>query len=132
MDLNTQIIAYLTVNNISYTTSDYQTGQPEGEPNQILYWNTDALGAEPTQAQLDEATTIYIKQQIAIQNKATGKQLLSDTDWTAIPSVADPAQSTPYLINQNEFFVYRSAVRDIVLNPTWDAVFPEIPEEIWS
>ena len=71
-------------------------------------------------------------EELAQQNKATGKQLLSDTDWTAIPSVADPLQSNPYLMNQNEFFAYRSAVRDIVLNPTFDAVFPEEPVEIWS
>lgn len=74
----------------------------------------------------------YNKDQLAQQNKATGKQLLTDTDWTAIPSVADPLQSTPYLMNQNEFFVYRSAVRDIVLNPTYDAVFPVEPVEVWS
>lgn len=74
----------------------------------------------------------YNKDQIAQQNKQLGKQILSNTDWTAIPSVADPAQSNPYLTNQNEFFVYRSAVRDIVLNPTWDAVFPTEPVEVWS
>lgn len=74
----------------------------------------------------------YNKDQIAQQKKAQGKQILSDTDWTAIPSVADPAQSNPYLTNQAEFFTYRSAVRDIVLNPTYDAVFPPQPEEQWS
>lgn len=74
----------------------------------------------------------YNKDQIAQQNKQLGKQILSNTDWTAIPSVADPAQSNPYLTNQNEFFVYRSAVRDIVLNPTWNAVFPTEPVEVWS
>lgn len=70
--------------------------------------------------------------ELANNNKTKGKQLLSDTDWTAIPSVADPLQSNPYLTNQDAFFVYRSAVRDIVLNPTYDAVFPEEPVEIWS
>jgi hypothetical protein len=74
----------------------------------------------------------YNKDQIAQQKKQQGKQLLSNTDWTAIPSVADPEQSNPYLTNQNEFFVYRSTVRDIVLNPTYDAVFPEEPVEQWS
>jgi hypothetical protein len=74
----------------------------------------------------------YNKDQLAQQNKNTGKQLLSNTDWTAIPSVADPLQSNPYLTNQDAFFAYRSAVRDIVLNPTYDAVFPEEPVEIWS
>lgn len=83
-----------------------------------------------TQASAEEVAER--KEQLKQNNKATGKQLLQETDWAAIPSVADPLQSTPYLMNQNEFFVYRSAVRDIVLNPTYDAVFPEPPIEIWS
>jgi len=36
-DLNSEIIAYLSVNNIPYTAGDYQTGQPEGQ----------AQGAQP-------------------------------------------------------------------------------------
>jgi hypothetical protein len=71
-------------------------------------------------------------EELAQQNKETGKQILSNTDWTAVPSIADPADSNPYLMNQNDFFVYRSAVRDIVLNPTFDAVFPVEPVEVWS
>ena len=81
---------------------------------------------------LDPEQIQYNKDQLAEQKKQQGKQLLSNTDWTAIPSVADPLQSNPYLTNQDAFFVYRSAVRDIVLNPTFDAVFPEEPVEAWS
>jgi hypothetical protein len=53
-DLNTQIIAYLSVNNISYTAGDYQTGQPEGQEDQILHWDLK-LGAQPAQEQLNSA-----------------------------------------------------------------------------
>ena len=81
---------------------------------------------------LDPEQIQYNKDQIAQQKKQQGKTILSNTDWTAIPSVADPAQSNPYLTNQAEFLSYRSAVRDIVLNPTWDAVFPTEPTEQWS
>jgi hypothetical protein len=133
MDLNTQIVAYLTVNNIPYKTSDYQTGQPEGQPDQILYWNTDALGAEPTQEQLDQATPIYEGQQIAAQNKINATALLSETDWTTIPDVSDPALSDPYLTNAAEFATYRSAVRKIAVNPPIDPVtFPPQPDEVWA
>ncbi len=132
MDLNTQIIAYLTVNNIPYTAGDYQTGQPEGQSDQILSWNTDKLGAEPTQAQLDEAYPIWEGQQIAAQNKATATSLLTATDWTSITDVADPLKSNPYLMNQAEFTAYRSTIRNIAVNPTWDAVFPTAPTEQWS
>jgi hypothetical protein len=133
MDLNTQIIAYLTVNNIAYTIGDYQTGQPEGQANQILEWNIAKLGAEPTQAQLDAATPIYEGQQIAIQNKATATSLLQATDWTCTVDITNPEYSNPYLTNQIAFLSYRSAVRAIAVNPpTTPAVFPEQPQEIWS
>lgn len=81
---------------------------------------------------LDPEQIQYNKDQIAQQKKQQGKTILSNTDWTAIPSVADPLQSNPHLTNQAEFLSYRSAVRDIVLNPTWDAVFPTEPTEQWS
>ena len=132
-DLNTQIVAYLTVNNITYTPGDYQTGQPEGQSDQILSWNTEKLGAESTQAQLDAPYPIWEGQQIAAQNSATAKQLLTETDWTAIASVADPAVSTPYLTNQSDFLTYRSQVRAIGVNPpTTPATFPTVPTATWS
>jgi hypothetical protein len=133
MDLNTQIIAYLTVNNIAYTDNDYQTGQPEGQPNQILEWNTTKLGAEPTQAQLDAATPIYEGEQIAEQNKTTASSLLSATDWTATVDINNPQYSNPYLTNQDAFLSYRSTVRAIAVNPpTTPVIFPTVPTEQWS
>jgi len=70
--------------------------------------------------------------ELAANNKSKGKQILSDTDWTAIASVADPAESNPYLTNRQAFLEYRSAVRAIVLNPAFDSVFPTEPTEVWS
>lgn len=132
-DLNSEIIAYLSVNNIPYTAGDYQTGQPEGEPNQILSWNTEKLGAEPTQAQLDAAYPVWEGQQIQAQNSATAQQLLAATDWTSIPDVANSAVSNPYLTNQAAFLAYRSQVRAIGVNPpTTPATFPTAPTATWS
>lgn len=65
------------------------------------------------------------------QNKQQAISLLSQTDWTAIPDVGDPLKSNPYLVNQAEFVAYRSTVRGIAVNPTFDAVFPELPTEQW-
>jgi hypothetical protein len=132
-DLNSKIIAYLTVNSIAFTDIDFMTGQPEGEPNQILYWNTSALGTQPTQEQLDSAYFVWEEQQIQNKNSAQAQSLLSATDWTAIASVADPLVSNPYLTNQAEFLSYRSAVRNIGVNPpTTPATFPPVPEQQWS
>ena len=57
---------------------------------------------------------------------------LSATDWTTIPSVADPAQSNPYLMNQNEFIAWRSQVRAIAVTPEYTSVIPTQPAQQWS
>jgi hypothetical protein len=74
----------------------------------------------------------YNKDQIAQQNKQQATTLLQQTDWTAIPDVADSEKSNPYLMNQPEFVAYRSTIRNIAVNPTYDAVFPDMPVEVWS
>lgn len=133
MNLCEQIIAYLTVNNIPYTLEDFTTGIPDDGVNQILYWNTDKLGAEPTQSQLDAAWPIYEGQQIADQNKANATTLLSETDWTCTVDITNPQYSNPYLMNQSEFLTYRSLVRNIAVNPpTTPATFPTQPQAVWS
>lgn len=73
-------------------------------------------------------------EQVKAQNKLQATQLLTNTDWTAIPSVSDPAQSSPYLMNQSAFLVYRSQVREIAVNPPTIPVttWPTLPTEQWS
>ena len=71
-------------------------------------------------------------EELAQANKTQATTLLSQTDWTAIPDVADPLKSNPYLVNQAEFVAYRSTIRGIAVTPTFDAVFPEMPLEVWS
>ena len=70
--------------------------------------------------------------ELANNNKDKAVSLLNQTDWTAIPDVADPLKSNPYLMNQADFVAYRSTIRGIAVNPTFDAVFPEMPAEVWS
>jgi hypothetical protein len=85
---------------------------------------------------LDHLATFFLVYnqltQLAKEEKATGKQILSNTDWTAIASVGDPAESNPYLTTRQAFLEYRSTVRAIVLNPAFDSVFPVEPTEVWS
>ena len=85
-----------------------------------------------TVVDLDAEQIAYNQAQKAQQNKTQATQILSSTDWTSIADVADPAKSNPYLTNQAEFTAYRSTVRAIAVNPTWDAVFPTAPTEQWS
>lgn len=64
--------------------------------------------------------------------KATAQGILASTDWTAIPDVADPLKSNPYLMNQAEFVAYRSTIRNYAVNPVTDPVWPTPPTEQWS
>ena len=70
--------------------------------------------------------------ELAANNKTKATTILTNTDWTSIADVADPEKSNPYLMNQAEFISYRSTVRAIAVNPTFDAVFPTEPNEVWS
>lgn len=75
----------------------------------------------------------YIDNQNKQKNKQQASNLLSATDWTAIPSVADPLQSNPYLANQAAFLEYRNQLRAIAVNPpvvveSW----PVKPDEVWE
>jgi hypothetical protein len=75
----------------------------------------------------------YAPVNTAAQNKTKASQLLSDTDWTSIPDVANSAVSNPYLMNQSEFLAYRSQLRAIAVNPTaGNLSWPTKPTEQWS
>ena len=66
------------------------------------------------------------------QNKAEALSLLSATDWVELGDVTDVTR-TPHLLNKEEFSTYREQVRAIAVNPPSEpAVFPALPEEIWS
>ena len=65
-------------------------------------------------------------------NKNTATALLSETDWTALPDVADPAKSSPYLANVSDFNAYRNAVRQIAINPVAGNIdWPAKPNADW-
>jgi hypothetical protein len=78
--------------------------------------------------------TPYIKPIPTIEeNKIIAINLLSQTDWTTIPDVANPALSNPYLTNQSEFIAFRNQVRPIAINPVAGNIdFPTTPNPIWS
>lgn len=75
----------------------------------------------------------YYDNQRKQMNKQQASNLLSQTDWTAIPSVADPAQSDPFLANQNAFFEYRNKLRQVAVNPPVVVdPWPVRPDEVWE
>jgi hypothetical protein len=131
--LNNKIVAYLSVNNIGFVSTDYVVIINDQSSEEISYWNEQKLGPIPTQQQMDDAYPIWEAQQLAAQNKAKAQQLLADTDWTATVDINNPQYSNPYLANQDAFLAYRSAIRAIAVNPP--AVvdpWPTEPDEVWE
>jgi hypothetical protein len=93
--------------------------------------NTQGIVKVLTQEQYENARVAEFEARVAnVKNKASA--ILTQTDWTTIPDVANPEKSNPYLTNQNEFVAFRNIIRNIAINPTLDAVFPQTPQEVWS
>jgi len=88
MSLNEQIKAYLAINNIAYSVGDYQTGQPEGQADQILHWDAK-LGTQPTQAQLDSAYTTYQAQLTAQAQSNAATKASAIAKLTSLGLTAD-------------------------------------------
>ena len=59
MALSKKIQAYLTQNNIPFEVGDYRTCIPDGQEDQIFYWD-EKLGIRPTQEQIDADWVIQI------------------------------------------------------------------------
>ena len=58
--------------------------------------------------------------------KTEAKKRIAEYDW-----VMDDT-TTPKLSNKSEFYTYRSALRELILNPVENPVWPEIPQEVWE
>jgi len=97
------------------------------DPEKPLNWVYTVAVVELTPEQIEERN-----QNLRTNNKLQATTLLQQTDWTTIPDVSDPAVSDPYLVNAAEFAAYRNQLRKIAVNPPVVAVFPTIPNEVWS
>jgi hypothetical protein len=128
--LNDEIVAYLTINNISFTAGDFQTGQPEGQEDQVLHWDSEKLRTQPLKIQLEAAYSIWQEQQVQLKNKSQAQALLQATDWATL---SDITSGTHRLTNQDAFIAYRNELRAIAVNPpTTPATFPSVPTETWG
>jgi len=56
--------------------------------------------------------------------KNKSKQLISNSDWSVLPDVN--------ITNKSEFENYRSILRNLIINPIEDPIFPNEPNPIWS
>jgi hypothetical protein len=56
--------------------------------------------------------------------KLDAKQLIEKTDWSILPDVK--------IENKSDFEMYRSKLRELIVNPVESPVFPIEPDPIWS
>ena len=91
----------------------------------VYDWNTFIFtppSDKPSQATIDGwVANIPLK-----ACKEEAKQRIAKYDW-----IAD-ADTTPKLLNKQDFVAYRSALRELILNPVESPVWPEIPQEEWD
>lgn len=69
--------------------------------------------------------------QLIADCKAKAQGLLSETDWSEIPSVSDIAH-TPHLVNTQDFIAYRVELRILAVNPVVNPTWPTPPIALWS
>jgi hypothetical protein len=119
---------YVQVLQANYVGSEWAINNNDDYDS--LQWFSDT--PKPTQAELDALWPATEEAEAKSACKSQAVALLQATDWTTIPDVADPAVSTPYLMNQAAFAAYRSQVRALAVNPVANPVFPAQPNEEWS
>lgn len=68
-----------------------------------------------------EILKINIKKQNC---KNQAKQLIASSDWSVLPDVN--------ITNKSEFELYRTQLRNLIINPVEDPIFPVEPNPIWS
>lgn len=131
--LQYKVESYLQLNDLTgQQPDDYLIvyDQDDGTPS-ISVWDTEKLGTEPTDAQLQAAAEQVQLNKLANAYKLKAAKLLADTDWTQYPDVNN-SSVTPHLLNQDEFNTYRLALRTIVVSPSSTVEFPTLPSARWS
>jgi len=121
------MINYIEILTVNYQSSVWSL---TGSDYSGLTWLSDT--AKPTQEELDALWPSTQETVAKADCKAQATALLSATDWTTIPDVANPSASSPYLMNQGAFIAWRSQVRALAVNPVANPVFPAQPTEQWS
>lgn len=118
---------------IYYGWLEFKDGSPNQDISVLPPWAGNATAAW-TAAANPPPPPAPTPEEIQAQNKAQAVSLLQQTDWAATVDIANPQYSNPYLLNQDAFLTYRSAVREIAVYPptTPVTVWPPLPTEQWS
>lgn len=111
----------LAINNL-VQNAELVWGEPFGYED--IYWKDSR--PQPTKEQWETEKARLIAYQPKQDCKDKAKQLLAQSDWSTLPDVQ--AQ----LSNYQDFVNYRSQLRNLVINPVDNPVFPSEPEARWK
>ena len=92
--------------------SDYTELIPP--PETYIIWIDDSWEVDQT------LKSIYLKDQC----KAKAKGLISSCDWSVLIDVN--------ISNKSEFESYRAILRNLILNPVENPIFPKEPDPVWN
>lgn len=94
-----------------------------GDNYSDLEW-LDVLQTKPTENEINKEFD-RLKLEEPKQNcKNKAKKLIANSDWSVLPDVN--------ITNKSEFELYRTQLRNLIINPVEDPIFPEEPNPIWS
>ena len=88
-----------------------------------LNW-LDETQSKPTEDEVNAEIARQEQQAPLDACKEQAKTLISATDWAVLPDVG--------LSNVSDFTAYRATLRQLILNPVADPVWPTEPTPVWS
>ena len=94
-----------------------------GEEYDGLIW-LDEVQTKPTLDEINAEIAIQEQQAPLDDCKTKAKELIAATDWAVLPDVG--------LANAADFTAYRATLRQLILNPVADPVWPTEPTPVWS
>jgi hypothetical protein len=95
-----------------------------GNDYNTLEWNINNNISKPTKEELDNKFQKSLSKFKKQNCKDQAKQLIASSDWSVLPDVN--------ITNKSEFESYRTQLRNLILNPVEDPIFPVEPNPIWS
>jgi hypothetical protein len=114
-------INYSLILSIEYSDCFWQIS---GNDYNTLEWNINNIIPKPSKQELDSKWLESISKLKKQKCKDQAKQLIALSDWSVLPDVN--------ITNKSEFENYRSQLRNLIINPVEDPIFPVEPNPIWS
>lgn len=87
-----------------------------------LIWYSET--PKPTKLELDSQWNEVLEITKKQNCKDEAKRKISDCDWSVLPDVN--------LLNKSDFESYRLVLRNLILNPVENPVFPTEPNPVWA